>query len=213
MITHARSGPIVRHDETVRRFAAATERNREPILAVLQRVFPERGTALEIASGTGEHAVFFARALPQLQWQPSDHEDEQLASIAAWRDEAGTPNLLPALRVDVHADDWPVAQVDAVFCANMIHIAPWSACEGLMRGVGRVLAPGGIMVLYGPFHIGGKPTADSNAAFDQRLRATDPSWGVRHLEDVTALAEQHGLTLRERIAMPANNFSLVFIRE
>ncbi|HWB82404.1 MAG TPA: DUF938 domain-containing protein [Nannocystaceae bacterium] len=193
-------------------FAAATQRNREPILAVLQRVLPQRGTVLEIASGTGEHAVFFARALPQLQWQPSDHEAAQLASIAAWRDEEGTPNLLPPIRIDVHADTWPIAQVDAVFCANMIHIAPWSACEGLFRGVGRILAPAGTMVLYGPFHIDGKPTADSNAAFDQRLRATDPSWGVRNLEDVLALANEAGLALRERIAMPANNFSLVLRR-
>ena len=193
-------------------YAAATQRNREPILAVLQRVFPQRGTVLEIASGTGEHAVFFARALPQLQWQPSDHEDAQLASITAWRDEDGTPNLLPPLRIDVHADDWPIARADAVFCANMIHIAPWSACEGLLRGVGRTLAPGGTMVLYGPFHIDGKPTSDSNAAFDQRLRATDPTWGVRNLEDVLTLAEQAGLALHERITMPANNFALVLVK-
>ena len=192
----------------MRRFAAATQRNREPILAVLQRVLPGSGTVLEIASGTGEHAAFFARALPRMQWQPSDVDDENLASIAAWRDEEGTPNLLPPVRLDVHDEVWPIERVDAIFCANMIHIAPWSACEGLMRGAGRVLA--GTMVLYGPFHIGGKPTADSNAAFDERLRATDPRWGVRHLEDVLALAEQHGLELRERITMPANNFSLVF---
>ncbi len=194
------------------RYAAATSRNREPILAVLARVLPASGTLLEISSGTGEHAVFFARALPGLSWQPTDIDEDSLHSIAAWRDHEGTPNLLPPLRLDVHDETWPVTRVDAVFCANMIHIAPWSACEGLMRGVGKVLRPGGIMVLYGPFHIGGKPTAESNAAFDERLRATNPSWGVRNLEDVLPLAGAAGLSLVERIEMPANNFSLVLER-
>jgi len=194
------------------RYAAATARNREPILAVLSRVLPPTGTLLEISSGTGEHAVFFARALPELTWQPTDVDEDSLHSIAAWRDHEGTPNLRPPLRLDVHDDAWPVTQVDAVFCANMIHIAPFSACEALMRGVGRVLRTGGVMVLYGPFHIGGKATAESNTAFDERLRATNPSWGVRNLEDVLALAEAAGLSLRERIEMPANNFSLVLER-
>jgi SAM-dependent methyltransferase len=195
-----------------RKFAAATARNREPILEVLQRVLPERGTVLEIASGTGEHAVHFARSLPGLAWQPSDADDDALASIAAWREHEHLENLHAPVRIDVTADAWPVADVDAVFCANMIHISPWECCVGLVRGVARHLRAGGVLVLYGPFRIDGQHTAPSNERFDADLRARDPSWGVRDLADVVAQAEPHGLHLRERVAMPANNFTVVFDR-
>lgn len=192
------------------RHAPATERNREPILAVLRRVLPATGTVLEIASGTGEHVVHFAAALPALRWQPSDLDDESLASIAAWTEATGAPNVLPPLRLDVTTERWPVEQVDAVFCANLIHIAPWSACLGLMRGAGEHLRAGGVLALYGPFKIGGAHTAPSNAAFDRDLKLRDHSWGVRDLETVEAVARRHGLVREERVAMPANNQTLVF---
>ena len=200
-----------------RRFAPATARNRDAILAVLRRVMPARGTVLEIASGSGEHAVHFAAALPQLRWQPTDGDPDALASIAAWRAHAGAqpggaPNLLSPLALDIHATRWPIETVDAVFCANMIHIAPWSATPALMAGVARTLVPGGVLVLYGPFRRGGAHTADSNAQFDQGLRARDPSWGVRDLEAVADTAQAERLRLREEVAMPANNLSLVFER-
>jgi SAM-dependent methyltransferase len=195
-----------------RRFAAATARNREPILAVLRRVLPERGSVLEISSGTGEHATHFARALPALEWQPSDVDDDALASIEAWRAHERLDNVRAPVRLDVLADEWPVGHVDAVFCANMIHIAPWACCLGLVRGVGRHLRSGGVFVLYGPFRIDGRHTAPSNERFDADLRERDASWGVRDLADVIHEAERHGIHLRERVAMPANNFSVVFAR-
>ncbi|HET6582309.1 MAG TPA: DUF938 domain-containing protein [Nannocystaceae bacterium] len=195
-----------------RRFAAATARNREPILEVLRRVLPATGTVLEIASGTGEHAVHFARNLPALQWQPSDADDDALASIAGWREHEQLANLRAPLRIDVTADAWPIDRIDAIFCANMIHIAPWECALGLLAGAGRHLRAGGVLVTYGPYRIGGAHTAASNERFDADLRARDPSWGVRDLEDVATAAEQHGLHLRERVAMPANNFTLVFDR-
>ncbi|HWP67297.1 MAG TPA: DUF938 domain-containing protein [Candidatus Limnocylindria bacterium] len=193
-----------------RRYAAATERNRAPILDVLRRVLPERGLVLEVASGTGEHARAFAAALPALRWQPSDCDPEARASIAAWC--AKLPNVAPPLALDATDEPWPVERADAVVCINMIHIAPWAACEGLMRGAGRVLPPGGVLYLYGPFRLGGAHTAPSNAAFDAQLRAQHPAWGVRDLEDVVACAEAHGLRLRARVAMPANNQSVIFSR-
>jgi SAM-dependent methyltransferase len=199
--------------DDLRRFAAATSRNREPILAVLQRVLPEGGRLLEVASGSGEHAVYFAAELPGIDWQPTDIDPDALASISAWRDHANLSNLLAPLPLDVHDASWSIPPVDAVFCANMIHIAPWSATAGLMKVVGRTLRTGGKLVLYGPFRVGGQHTAESNAAFDARLRATDASWGVRDLEAVLALAEPEGLRLREQVAMPANNLSLVFERQ
>jgi SAM-dependent methyltransferase len=188
----------------------STARNREPILAVLRRVLPARGTVLEIASGTGEHAVHCAAALPGLSWQPTDREAEALASIAAHRAEAGLPNLLAPLALDVTAPLWPVRRADAIVAINMIHIAPWRAAEGLMDGAGRVLAPGGVLYLYGPFMEDGRHTAPSNAAFDESLKARDPAWGVRDVAVVAELAARHGLGLDERVAMPANNLSLVF---
>jgi SAM-dependent methyltransferase len=191
--------------------APAVARNRDPILAVLRRVLPVRGTVLEVASGTGEHAVHFAAALPGLAWQPTDVDADALGSIAAHRRSAQLPNLLPALELNAAALPWPVPRVDAVVAINMIHIAPWAAAEGLMAGAARVLAPAGVLYLYGPFKENGRHTAPSNAAFDASLRACDPQWGVRDLGEVAALAARHGLDFAERIAMPANNLSLVFL--
>lgn len=198
--------------EDVRRSAPATERNREPILAVLRHVLPSRGVVLEIASGTGEHAIHFARALAGLTWQPSDRDPMARASIAAWAAEAALPNVRPPLALDASAETWPIAHADAIVCINMIHISPWRATLGLMRGAGRVLGPGGVLYLYGAYKRAGQHTAPSNAAFDESLRRQNPEWGVRDLEAVIELAASHGLRHQETIAMPANNLSVVFVR-
>ncbi len=190
--------------------APAVARNREPILAVLRRVLPTQGTVLEIASGSGEHAVHFAAGLPYLTWQPADVDPDALRSIAAYRAAARLPNLLPPLALDAAAPDWPVTRADAVVSINMIHIAPWSAAQGLMAGAERILAAGDVLYLYGPFKEDGQHTAPSNTAFDLSLRERNPQWGVRDVGDVCELAQQHGLALVERVAMPANNLSLVF---
>jgi SAM-dependent methyltransferase len=190
----------------------AVARNRDPILAVLRRVLPRAGTVLEIASGTGEHAVHFAAALPDLEWQPTDIDAIARASIAAHRDAARLPNLRPPLALDVTADEWPLPRADALVAINMIHIAPWPATEGLMAGAARLLPPGGILYLYGPYREAGVPTAPSNVAFDASLRARDPRWGLRDLAEVLALAAAHGFELVERVAMPANNLSVVLRR-
>jgi SAM-dependent methyltransferase len=191
-------------------FAPAVARNRDPILAVLKRVLPAQGTVLEVASGTGEHAAYFAAHLPHLTWQPTDIDPAALTSIAAHRTTAGAANLLAPLELDVRAPPWAVTQADAVVSINMIHIAPWSAAEGLMAGAGRLLADGQPLYLYGPFQENGRHIAPSNAAFDASLRAQDPAWGVRDLGDVRALADRYSLEFVERVAMPANNLSLVF---
>lgn len=195
-----------------RRHAPAAERNREPILGVLRRVLPARGVVLEIASGTGQHVAHFAAALPELEFQPSDRTDQEFASITAWCADAGARNVRAPIVLDVASDPWPAAigTVDAIFNANMIHIAPWEACLGLLRGAGAHLARDGVLVTYGPYKIDGRHTAPSNEAFDRDLRARDPSWGVRDLDEVARVAERHGLAITERIAMPANNFSIVF---
>lgn len=197
------------HDE--RRSAPATLRNRDPILAVLRPLLPETGLILELASGTGEHAVHFARALPQLEWQPTDLDDASLASIVAWRDEAALPNLRAPLPLDATHTPWPIERADAMFCANMIHISPWPASVALFAGAGRVLPPGSALFTYGPYRFAGE-IAPSNLAFDESLRARDPSWGVRDVEDLKALALRHGLALEETLALPANNHVLVFRR-
>jgi len=191
----------------------STARNREPILAVLRRHLPSTGVVLEIAAGAGEHAVYNAAALPALQWRPTDPDEEALESIAAWRDHAALPNLLPPLRLDAAAPDrWPIERADAILNINMIHISPWAATQGLMRGAGRLLPPGGVLILYGPYLERDVPTAPSNIAFDESLQARDPAWGLRQLETVTDLAAVHGLDHEARIAMPANNLALVFRR-
>lgn len=194
------------------RTAPAVARNRDPILDVLRRALPSTGTVLEIASGTGEHAVYFAAAFPHLVWQPADQDPEALRSIAAHAAQTRLPNLRPALSLDAAAPAWPIERADALVCINMIHISPWRATEGLMAGAARVLPPGGTLYLYGPYREGGRHTAPSNEAFDLGLRSHDPAWGVRNREDVEALARDNGLALVERVAMPANNLSLIFRR-
>jgi SAM-dependent methyltransferase len=189
----------------------ATARNRQPILEVLATRLPDGARVLEIASGAGEHAVFLAGALPRVSWQPSDPDPEARASIAAWRAQAGLPNLAPPLALDA-ADPatWPTEAADAVVCINMIHISPWAAAEGLMTGAGRVLPAGGKLFLYGPYLEADVPTAPSNLAFDESLKARNPAWGLRDLAAVEALASASSLARVERIAMPANNLIVVF---
>ncbi len=195
-----------------RRFSPASERNREPILEVLRLLLPETGTVLELGSGSGQHAAYFAKALPALQWQPSDKTAEGFDSVAAWAESESAANVRPPVVLDVTSDQWPVENVEAVYSANVIHISPWDVCLGLMRGAGRCLGPGGVLVLYGPFRIGGEHTAESNAEFDQSLRSRDPSWGIRDLEAVADAAEASGFDLEARVPMPANNQTLVFKR-
>ena len=190
--------------------APAVARNREPILAVLREVLPANGAVLEIASGTGEHAAHFARGLPNLTWQPTDIDPVALRSISAHGAMSALLNLLPPLELDVEATEWPVTRADAVVCINMLHIVPWSAAKGLMAGAGRVLPPGGVLYLYGPFQENGVHTAPSNAAFDASLRTRNVHWGVRDLGEVAELARSYGLDLTDRVAMPANNLSVVF---
>ena len=195
-----------------RQFRPHVPRNRDPILDVLRLILPPKGLVLEVASGSGEHAAYFAQNLRALDWQPSDPDQEALASATAHRAEASLPNLLPPLPLDVTAAQWPVDRADTVICCNMIHIAPWTACEGLIVGSARVLPAGGLLYLYGPYKIGGQHTAPTNQAFDERLRAQNPAWGIRDLDDVTALAARHGFALAETVPMPANNLSVIFRR-
>ena len=187
-------------------------RNREPILDVLRRVLPPRGLVLEVASGSGEHAAFFADALPSVSWQPTDIDAQALASMAAFRASAGVPNLLAPAQLDVTSAQWPIDRADAIVNCNMIHISPWAACEGLIAGAGRVLPPGGVLYLYGPYRIDGRHTAPSNAEFEVYLRGQNAAWGIRDLAEVTDLAARHGLTLAETVPMPANNLSVIFRR-
>lgn len=194
----------------------AAERNKQPILDVLRRVLPSRGTALEIASGTGQHTAWFAQALPRWTWQPTDADESSLQTIADRISQASIGNVRPPLLLDVIAPQWPsrgppfTERFDAIYCANMLHIAPWATCAALMAGCARYLAPGGVLVTYGPYLEDDVVTAPSNLAFDVSLRARDPAWGIRRLEDVTREAQRVGFTLRERYAMPANNLLLVF---
>ncbi len=193
-----------------RRSAPAALRNREPIAEVLREWLPPRGLVLEIASGSGEHAVHFARAFPDLDWQPSDIDSGGMASIAAWRADSGLANLLPPVQLDSASADWPVAQTDAVLSVNMVHISPWAAALGLIRGAARVLRLGAPLILYGPWIEEDAPTAPSNLAFDADLRERNIEWGLR---SVKAFAEAAaGFNLQERRAMPANNLMLLFRR-
>lgn len=189
----------------------AALRNRDPILDVLRPRLPASGLVLEIAAGTGEHAVHFAAAFPGLTWQPADQDSAALASIAAWRALKALPNLLPPLTLDAtQPEGWPVQRADAIVNINMIHIAPWAAALGLMRGAGRILPPGGLLYLYGPYLEADVETAPGNLAFDASLKSRDPAWGLRQLDDVKNLAAAHRLAFADRIEMPANNLSLVF---
>ncbi|MBG1271872.1 DUF938 domain-containing protein [Nostoc sp. WHI] len=206
--------------QDARQYAPATQRNSEPIIEVLLQVLPESGTILEIASGTGEHAVFFAPKLSPRLWLPTDANPQLRASISAWAEHFGCSNLYPPLELDVRELVWPVENrtfdwlnqepIVAIVNINMIHISPWSACLGLMAGAGRILPAGGILYLYGPFKQGGEHTAESNAAFDKSLRAQNPEWGVRNLDDVVAVASAQNLSLKQIYQMPANNLSVVF---
>ena len=195
-----------------RRHGPASQRNRDPILAVLQRVLPAQGLILEIASGSGEHAAYFAPRLAPRRWQPSDADPDARASIAAHAADAACPTLLAPVALDAAAAAWSIGAADAVVCINMIHIAAWRATEGLIAGTERVLPAGGALYLYGPFKRDGRHTAPSNEAFDRSLRARDPAWGVRDLDEVARLAERHGLALDQVVGMPVNNLSVVFRR-
>lgn len=193
-------------------FAPATQRNRNSIFAVLREVLPREGRVLEIASGSGEHVVHFAKALPALTFQPTDPDPRAVASIAAWSKHAALPNIEPALPFDASQPDWPFRDLAGILCINMIHIAPWAATEGLMRGTAACLRHGAPLYLYGPYRQRGVPTADSNEAFDADLRARNPAWGLRDLDEVAALAEANGFSSPQITPMPANNVSLVFRR-
>lgn len=191
--------------------APATQRNREPIRKVLETELPEGGgLLLEIASGTGEHAVYFSSAFPQWQWQPSDPDPDALASIAAWRAEQGGPNLLQPIRLDASAAQWPVRRADAMVCINMTHISPPSASVGLFAAAGRILPVGGPLVIYGPFLEAGVETAQSNLDFDASLKARNAQWGLREVGWLDELAAANGLAHTARHAMPANNLTLVY---
>ena len=193
-------------------FAPAAERNRQAILDVLRRVLPSAGLVLELASGTGQHAVFFSEQLPTLRWQPSDASADALQSIAAWVEEVERANLLPPIELDVRSPRWPVARADALICINMIHISPWESTEALFRGAADLLAADSPLITYGPYRLHGEHTAPSNAAFDQSLRSRNSRWGIRDIDELTELAGRIGFTLQERVDMPANNMTLIWTR-
>jgi hypothetical protein len=194
----------------MKRVAPASARNREPILAVLRDWLPATGLVLEIAAGTGEHALAFAAAFPLLEWQPTDPDPEARASIAAWREEEGTPNLRPPVHLDV-LRSWPVDAADAILAVNLVHISPPEAGMALLDGAARLLPPSGPLILYGPWRVRGEPLAPSNLAFDQALRERDPAYGLRELGAFAAEARTRGLRLAERRPMPANNLMLRFV--
>jgi SAM-dependent methyltransferase len=195
-----------------RETAPSAERNKQPILEVLTRVLPARGNVLEIGSGTGQHVAHFAKALPGLVFQPAEMDEGRHGSIAAWVRHEKLANVKPPLAFDLARLPWPVREADAIVCINVIHISPWEATLGLMRGAGELLPPGGVLVTYGPYRRGGAHTAPSNETFDQWLKERDPRWGVRDMEEVAAVAKEAGLELEEVVPMPANNFTLVFRR-
>ena len=196
----------------MKREAPAAARNRQPILDVLQPRLPENGLVLEIASGTGEHVVHYAAARPELTFQPSDPDAGARASVDDWVRTLGLGNVRPALEIDVTRATWPIERADAVLCCNMIHIAPWEAAIGLVAGAARLLPPGGLLFLYGPYRRGGRHTAPSNEAFDGDLKRRNPAWGVRDLEAVAELAASQGFSVPEIVEMPANNLSLLLNR-
>lgn len=195
-----------------KRHAPATLRNRAAIAEVLRDWLPPSGTVLEVASGSGEHAVHFAAVFPALDWQPSDPDGDALTSIAAWRADADLPNVLSPSMLDASASDWPLDRVDVVLCINMVHISPWAATLGLFAGAARLLAPGAPLILYGPYVETDVPTAESNLAFDASLRTRNPEWGLRDMAVVKRTAADAGFAFAERRAMPANNLMLLFRR-
>ena len=195
-----------------RRSAPAALRNREPIAQVLKEWLPASGLVLEIASGTGEHAVYFAGHFAELTWQPSDIHPGALASIAAWRAASGLANVLDPLNLDAASISWPVKHADAVLSINMVHISPWASALGLIGGAARLLQPGAPMILYGPWLKADVPTAPSNVAFDADLRRRNPEWGLRKVEEFAQAAAERGLELEQVRLMPANNMMLLFRR-
>lgn len=196
-----------------KRHAPATVRNRDAIAAVLADWLPPAGTVLEVASGSGEHAVHFAAAFPDLQWQPSDPDPDALTSIAAWRAEAGLPNVAPPILLDAAAPEWPMRAANTLLCINMVHISEWAATVGLFTQGAKLLREDAPLILYGPYFRKDHPTAPSNLAFDESLQARNAEWGVRWLEDVTEVAEAKGFGLAEVREMPANNLMLLFRRK
>ena len=206
------ANPQVARPGDARAFSPASQRNRQPILEVLARVLPGSGLVLEVASGSGEHALWFAQHLRPLAWQPSDPDPACRRSIAAHAAGVDCPTLKPPLDLDATAAIWPIERADAIVCINMVHIAPWAATEGLMAGAARCLPPGGLLYLYGPYRRGGEHTAPSNAAFDESLCARNPAWGLREVEAVAESAQAQGLSLGETVEMPANNLSLILTR-
>lgn len=195
--------------KAAKRYAPATDRNRDAITEILRHILPASGLVLEVASGTGEHAVHFAQAFQGLTWQPSDPDPAGLASIEAWSSEAQLANLLPPIALDASMN-WSVAYADAIICINMTHISPWEATLGLVRGAGELLPEDGALYLYGPYRQNDVPTVKSNEDFDASLRSRNPAWGLRYVEDVAAAAEEFGVRLQSVIEMPANNLSLIF---
>ncbi len=195
-----------------KRFAPATQRNRDPIVSVLRDVLPDVGQIVEIASGTGEHVVHFAAYFPRLTWQPTDFDPAGLTSIAAWVTESRLPNIAPVVLLDAAVSPWPVQRADGIVCINMVHISPWAATKGLFAGAAKLLATGAPLFLYGPFRETGVETAPSNETFHTSLRAANADWGLRLVEEVMQVADANGFILERRVAMPANNLSLIFRR-
>jgi hypothetical protein len=190
----------------------SAERNKGPIADVLMRVLPKQGDVLEVSSGTGQHVLCFAQAMPHIRWLPTERDADCLKSIASWLARTTPPNVEAPIHLDVHDEVWPVAKVAAVVCINMIHIAAPSATQALLRGAANVIASGGILFLYGPFQRQGRHTSRGNQAFDAQLKAENQEWGLRNLEDVVRLAASEGLDLQETYDMPANNLSVVFCK-
>jgi hypothetical protein len=188
----------------------SAERNKGPITEILVRVLPEQGDVLEVSSGTGQHVLHFAQAMPQIRWQPTERDADCLRSIASWLAQTAPPNVKAPIYLDVHDEIWPVADVAAVVCINMIHIAAPTAIDALLRGAGNVIAPGGILFLYGPYRRQGRHTSPSNEAFDALLKAANPEWGVRDLEEIARRAAAEGFELQETHDMPANNLAVIF---
>jgi hypothetical protein len=199
--------------EDARRFAPATLRNRDPILDLLRTTLPSSGVVLEVASGSGEHIMYFARQLPNLAWQPSDPSPAARASIAAWGADERLTNVRPPINLDAACDPWPVDHADAIICINMIHISPWEATEGLMRAAGQLLKRDSPLFLYGPFRRPGRPLELGNHNFDLDLQARDPGWGLRNLDDVIGCAAGQALGFERLVEMPANNLSVIFRKQ
>jgi cyclopropane fatty-acyl-phospholipid synthase-like methyltransferase len=193
-----------------RQHSASAERNRDPILAVLRRVLPAKGRVLELGSGTGQHVVHFAKALPGLRWQPTDVDPALRASIEAWVRLDGVANVDRPIALDIRSRPWPVTAADAIVCINVIHVSPWEVVPALFEGAAAILPPGGVLVTYGAYRRNGTHTAPSNERFDAQLRDHDPSWGIRDLEAIEAVARTRAFALEEDVAMPANNLTLVF---